>query len=394
MTEQGVLRVYGLGSFRIEVCGRSYPENEWKSQKALELLKYLLVHRDRVVSAEMMIEDLWPEFGPGHGRKRLYDTVYRLRQAIDHGNSDSYITKTATGYCLNPNGRYWLDWQRLTDLMQSPWGSEGESESELRILQEVVALYRGPFLAADIYQEWTQAPRERYREMYLQALYRLAQQFWSFGQDDDALELLRRGIDEDPYREELYLLTARIFITGKHWHDAMQTYRKYEKVMKRDLGLSLSKQIQEDFWRLWADVDSRPGAMDSGPNPSSEPDVTGAMICSLESFRFLCSMETRHVTREAIRFTLLTITFSEAIDVTVMGSILQKIAAGLRCTDAVAHGGLETIYVLLHDASIDDRKVISARMHRCLAPTTTGSVPKLEWKEINQAHQVELASSV
>ena len=48
-------------------------------------------------------------------KRRLYDTVYRLRSIIDVPGADTYIVKGVTRYSLNPQKQYWFDWREFEE---------------------------------------------------------------------------------------------------------------------------------------------------------------------------------------------------------------------------------------------------------------------------------------
>lgn len=155
------MRVYGLGPFRVEFNGGRLYERDWHSQKALQLFKILLVHLGEVVPTDRLLEELWPNLAEAQARRRLYDTVYRLRSVIDIYSNESYILKTSAGYCINPLKRMWLDWGAFRDIyeeLQSVAADEVSAE-QLEKLKEAIQLYRGAFMPSDLYQEWAQSHR-------------------------------------------------------------------------------------------------------------------------------------------------------------------------------------------------------------------------------------------
>jgi DNA-binding SARP family transcriptional activator len=185
--------------------------------KPRALLALLLLSRNRVVSSERLIDELWGDDPPAQAAKSLQVYVSQLRKAL---GSDRLVTR-APGYLLRVDPGE-LDLDRFEQLRR-----EGRHE-------EALALWRGPpepvathleGLRLEAYEEWLhdavesgqgviseleelvarEPLRERPRGLLMLALYRS-------GRQADALELFRRtrelfveqlGIEPGPELREL-----------------------------------------------------------------------------------------------------------------------------------------------------------------------------------------------
>jgi DNA-binding SARP family transcriptional activator len=203
-----------LGPLEAVVDGTPVP---LAAAKPRALLALLLLNRNRVVSTERLIDELWGDDPPAQATKTLQVYISQLRKAL---GADRLVTR-APGYLLRVEEGE-LDLDRFDELRR-----EGRQE-------EALALWRGPpepvaahleELRSAAYEDWLQdavesgAPvipqleelvareplRERPRALLMLALYRA-------GRQAEALELFRRtrelfvdelGIEPGPELREL-----------------------------------------------------------------------------------------------------------------------------------------------------------------------------------------------
>jgi len=178
--------------------------------KQRALLALLLLNRNRVVSTERLIDELWGDDPPAQATKTLQVYVSQLRKTL----GSERLGTQAPGYRVRVDEGE-LDLDRFEHLTQQ---ARGQEPAEARdTLAHALSLWRGepePVVArleelrANAYEDWLQASvesgdpvvpqleelvareplRERPRELLMLALYRS-------GRQADALELFRRTRD-------------------------------------------------------------------------------------------------------------------------------------------------------------------------------------------------------
>ena len=95
------LGVCCFGPFR--AFRRDQPVQEWSSRKGKSIFKYLIAHRDRPISKEVLMDLIWPETPPEAARNNLNVAIYGLRQSLRQaGLSESTILYQDDCYLLNP----------------------------------------------------------------------------------------------------------------------------------------------------------------------------------------------------------------------------------------------------------------------------------------------------
>src|SRR6266542_5662804 len=95
-----------LGPFEVRVDGQSLP---LRGGRQWALLAFLLLHPNRPVSVDKLIDALWPEDPPVTAANVLQVYVSRLRRALGEGFE---LQTRARGYELRLQPDQ-LDWQRF-----------------------------------------------------------------------------------------------------------------------------------------------------------------------------------------------------------------------------------------------------------------------------------------
>ena len=118
-------------------------------------------------------------------------------------------------------------------------------------LQAAVGLYRGAFLVGT-YSDWCETLRRQIEASYRAALGSLAAYHATRKEYSEAIPLLERVLEVDPYDEDAYyqLMTAYVGMGEPAW--AKQCYKRYERVARDELGARPSARLGELYRTLQA----------------------------------------------------------------------------------------------------------------------------------------------
>ena len=131
------------------------------------LLAMLLLHANEVVSADRLLDALWPEGPPPSGAAALQVRVSQLRKAL--GPAGRFVVTRPAGYAIEV-GRSELDVYRFEELIEAAEGSDPAAAAAM--LREALGLWRGPALADVAYEAFAQPAIARLEELRLAALER------------------------------------------------------------------------------------------------------------------------------------------------------------------------------------------------------------------------------
>jgi DNA-binding SARP family transcriptional activator len=251
--------------------------------KARSLLALLLVHRGvGGLSRDQLIDALWGERPPKTVDAELRVYVAKLRKRLPEG----VLVRRPDGYALQVRPEQ-LDAERFQQGARrgSALLAAGDIESAARTLAGALALWRGAPLADLAYEPWAQSEAQRLEELRLTALEeRLAAEL-ALGRHADVIAELAHLTAEHPYRERLHaqLMLAR-YRCGRQ-AEALETYRLLRRVLRDELGLDPSPELQRLERRILAQdpelVLQRPRA--PRPTAGRRPSLDAARDTPLEA---------------------------------------------------------------------------------------------------------------
>lgn len=219
------LEVRLLGGFSVCRDGGPVPLPAGTGAQAV---KFVALQGGRV-TADQLVEALWPGAEPGRGRIRLRNVLARLRQSAE------LLTRDGDDIALVPG----CSVDAVTFLEESVAALTGTEEQ----LRRAVERYPGELLPGDRYQDWTSGPRERLRNRYLALLDRLATLCAERAAVDDALQWWERALDVEPYDEDRYIAMATLLVSAGRTGPANRVVRRAQTMLDR-LGVPASESLR------------------------------------------------------------------------------------------------------------------------------------------------------
>jgi DNA-binding SARP family transcriptional activator len=242
---QPELAVHLLGPLCVAVD--EVPVEDWPSARCRSLFGYLLTHRDPWPPRDVLMEVFWPESTPEASRNSLNVAIHGLRRTLRTATDLPVIVHTGGTYRVHPDLRLWLDIEEFDNHVNSGRWLEEAGEPGKAALQYESAdgLYRGDFLADDLYEEWAALMRERLRLAYLDTLGRLSRIQFDAGRYAVAAGLCQRIIEQDPCREDAYRRLMRCYSRQGQPHLALMQYRSCVRVLDSELGIGPDRATTE-----------------------------------------------------------------------------------------------------------------------------------------------------
>ena len=316
-----------LGGFQIIKDGEPIQEKKWKSQKALELLRFLVANRSKKIPVDRIFEYLWPGMNGESAKANLHSTLHTIRKVAGF-NSDVLSVRGESIRFIPENMEVDVDvFEKLIRLAES---SKDMNERE-KLLRSAVELYKGDFLPEDIYEDWSTPYREYYRELYIDALRNLCRILMEKEKYTEVKNLARKLVSMDPYNEEAYYTIIMAYFSLGRLNDARRWYQKLEKTLKEDLGIYPSRTFEE-LLRIQRDFRSITGR--------------GALIVGKGLFNKITFYESRKRKPTSI---LLSLTFvSEDNKLPDLKGILTELSRSLRKGDVLTLD-VNNISILLNE---------------------------------------------
>jgi predicted ATPase/DNA-binding SARP family transcriptional activator len=245
-----MLRLFLLGSFRVELEGKMLEETAWPRRKVKQLLKVLALQPGYRLHKEQLLEYLWPELEPTSAANNLYRTLHLLRQTLEPEGcrkaENSYILFKEEIVRLNPAKNIWVDVQAFRSLLEQA-RIQPDSVSQF---EEALKLYQGDLLEEDLYEEWVLPVREELRHKFQQALLTLAEAYRQTGNYLVAINLLHRILGQDQTNESAQRELMLVYALNGQRSEALAQYQLCAQTLADELGLDPSPETQELYQKL------------------------------------------------------------------------------------------------------------------------------------------------
>ncbi|MGH3115688.1 MAG: BTAD domain-containing putative transcriptional regulator [Gaiellales bacterium] len=206
------------------------------------LLGALLLHANQPVSTDRLVDAVWGEAAPPTAAHAVSVYVSRLRKEL----GAEAIAHTPTGYMLRVEpGR--LDLERFEELVwqarQELAGNDPERARQL--LDEAVALWRGPALADLSLEDYARAHVARLDELRLAAIAARAEAMLALGRAHEVVPELEGLTVDHPHDERLAgLLMLALYRAGRQ-ADALACYQATRSRLSEEFGIEPSQSLQD-----------------------------------------------------------------------------------------------------------------------------------------------------
>ena len=305
--ENFVLLVKSFGGFSISACSRdkreplgaTVPNSESHARKIWMLVKYLICSQRNRVSADELIEILWPQDGSAADPARsLRLLVHRARLELD-----KLGCVTGNQLILCHGGAY--SWNRTiplesdTELFENHFRSSrsGSDESRLRDLRAAIDLYKGPFLPQDSSSEWAMSLdtyfHSKYTAMCLEAIEILRRA----GRPWDIVDISSAAMVKDPYIEDFHIAMIEALVKAGAAKNAKEHYDKVTELYRRETDFEPSPRLAASYYGTLK-AENRPGTDVSAIQKSlDDEDENGAFYCDYELFKKIYALKRRECLR-------------------------------------------------------------------------------------------------
>ena len=211
--------------------------------KQRALLALLVLHANETLSAERLIDELWGERPPATAAKTLQAHVSRLRKAL--GATDGAVVTRAHGYELELEPGC-LDTHRFERLVGEGGAAlgAGRPERALSLLENALALWRGPPLADLAYEPFAQREIARLDELKVAALEELIEAKLALGGHSELVGEVEALIGEHPYRERLRAQLMLALYRSDRQADALQAYQDARRTLVDQLGIEPGERLR------------------------------------------------------------------------------------------------------------------------------------------------------
>src|SRR5688572_18314821 len=149
-----LVEIQALGGFDVTVDGLQVRPEAWLRRQAAVLVKLLAITPGHRLHREQVIDALWPDLAIDKAAPRLHKCAHFARAAT---GARQAIVIADEFVALFPSEQLVVDVDQFVEL-----ADRGRS-SAIDDIERALAVYRGDLLPDDLYEPWTEEPRQRLR---------------------------------------------------------------------------------------------------------------------------------------------------------------------------------------------------------------------------------------
>jgi ATP/maltotriose-dependent transcriptional regulator MalT/DNA-binding SARP family transcriptional activator len=226
-----------LGGFEARKGKHLIPAEQWKREKARQLLQALTVNSGKGMSKEQLAVLFWPEADETTAANNFKVTLSALNQTLEPDRppkeAAQFVIRNGDQYQLNQQMRINLDTEQFEIFALS---------QRLEDKEQALALYKGRMLEGEQLQEAFMPEVQYYHRLYLDCLSKVIEAAIEGKDFDKGLKLSNRMVRQEPLLEVGYQYQMRIYhalgnlsMVRKVYNQAVDVGRKMYGVESDDL---------------------------------------------------------------------------------------------------------------------------------------------------------------
>ena len=329
------LEIRTFGRFLVRREDLKLSSDYGRSRKIWDLFMYLISHREKMMSPEVIIEDLWPEQDYQNARSSLKNLTHRLRQQLARGSQITSISPIVYAhgcYGWNTEYPYWLDVEVFEKLdLEARNYIVADPLKAAEKYQEMISLYKGEYLSENPYSDWIHPLRYHYHRIYINSITKLLSYLKQQQLYQQMIEVCENAFNIDEYEEGFHLYYMEALLGERETGKARAHYEYISSLFYKSFGAKPSlalyniyRAIQEQSSTKDLDnTDIKSMLLEqerkNGPSPH-DPSV----------FKLLCRIEIRRARSEGrtLQLGLLSLsnlTLNRVIDTAAMQDAMRHL---------------------------------------------------------------------
>ncbi|MCT4687936.1 response regulator [Vallitalea sp.] len=235
--EEQPLIINCLGEFEVKFYNK--PPIKWRTKKIKELFAFLICHHGQVITKDMIIETIWPQWDIKKAIHQLHNGIYYIRKTLtDYGVKNQVELKGK--YCLECN-KAELD----IDLFKKQY-IEINKMTNINEIQKVKVLYKGEYFQGEDWI-WSTLDKERLSEMNNNIFINLAEKYIEIEKYSIAEEYLKKAFYYNVYDEKTTKILLSLYKKNNEKVKATKHFIEYRQLLYEELGILPHKDIVNLF---------------------------------------------------------------------------------------------------------------------------------------------------
>lgn len=220
-------RIQCFGKFKV-ISGTA--EVKFRTEKAEELLAFLIDRRSAYVHRDEICDCLWEEYEGDRALINFNTTLYYVKKALLQEGVAVSIEHDRGSYRLDTNG-YNCDYYRFQEFLAK---HKPINEANILEYEENACLYNGDYLAGKQFT-WAERNRQMLKDQFIRLLTEMVDYYKTIGNNLKTLEWMKRGLIHEPLHRELNYRLIEALVLMKDLISANRYYDIYMNELERKL---------------------------------------------------------------------------------------------------------------------------------------------------------------
>ena len=369
------LNIRMFGKFQIKNENGMLNKENMRSEMLTRLLAYMVSHREKDMTAQELIDVLWPDDQSDNPSGALKNLMYRLRKLMNRtwGEDGRYIITGRGAYQLNPELVVHVDIEEFEECCRQVFNSEDPAVQQENG-KKAVELYQGMFLSELSSEYWVISIATYYHSIYLTMVKKLAALLEKEKQFTDVEEICAKAIQIEPLDEEIHCFLLRAMIADNKQKLASDHYKETVKLLYDSLGVRPSGEMETIYEELQKIQHDHESNIDIIQEELREEKTSGAFFCEYGVFRKIYALESRSSSRLGISVHLalvsLYLDFQVSKDKNDYAGLIGEgmkvledtLLKRLRSSDIVCRYSVNQFLVMLPACQYEDAKMVVNRL--------------------------------
>jgi two-component SAPR family response regulator len=231
------LRIQAFGQEKVWSQNILITSSEWQVHAAREMFYVFLAHPEGLTKEQVGLF-MWPDASIDELDIKFKNTLYRLRNAVG-----KHVILLSEGiYRFNPLIDYTYDVEIFLTSIQRAQETD-EIKQKIKNLSHAIQHYRGIYLP-DVDAYWAIPDREKFRQMYVDALLLMATLYYEKGVYKLALRYCNQAIEEDSVKEEVHRLAMEIHAAMGNKAEIIRQFENCKSEMLDKFDVEPSEKTQ------------------------------------------------------------------------------------------------------------------------------------------------------
>ncbi|MCR4998973.1 MAG: winged helix-turn-helix domain-containing protein [Lachnospiraceae bacterium] len=297
---QGSIYIKAFGEFAITTAeGKLITEDEIRSAAMTKLLLYLFLHRDRLISKDELIENLWHEEEVANPAGALKNMTYRVRNFLkQHLGDEEYILSVRGAYTWNHDIPVLMDCEEFDTCYDTIMNAELATQERVIAGELILRMYHGAFGDKIRDSIWVTNISTYYHTRFITAVSQLLELYHEQKRYEDIIAIANQGLHYDATNEALYCILIDALIATNQCQVAEEVYEGANKLFSEELGIHNSEMLTKVHERILKMCKgTKCETITDVCHDIEEEEVDGAFSCGYLVFREICRLEARKMAR-------------------------------------------------------------------------------------------------